>query len=1077
MVVKFNENITDLLHKRYFLKDENNNLIENTWENLCERIASNIASAENDKELQQKYKELFYRKILNLEFLPSSPCLFNAGTPLQQLSSCFIIDINDNMESIAESWKECSIIFKSGGGAGFNVSKIRPKGSLVSTSNGEASGVVSFMTIFNQIVEIIKQGGRRKGALKIDLNENHPEIYNFIHCKDNVDDFNNMNISVSISNNFMQSLLNDEEINLQFNNDVYRKIKAKSLWDEIIESTWKTGEPGLSFRDIMNADNMNPHLGDIVSSNPCLHKDTYMVTENGLERISKLKSNIWNGNEYTETKAWTTGIKPVIKLMTNSGFEYIVTSNHKFLMSNGKWEEAINTLGKKIKFEIKEKEWKGYNRYPKCDYRILGFELGDGNFHKASDRMKYIYITPEKDIEVQYIIEKEFNDTFYKSRDGSKNLINIPYGTIYANTFTGKIENRMIPDWILQLPKEEMKLFLQGLFSANGCNLKKYRKIQLVSINKEMLQQVQQMLLMFGIKSKLWYHNKKHEVEFRNGIYECKQSCHLVISRKSYVKFLNNIGFIQSYKNGYEGSNYKNEDLFETVILIQELEKAEVWDFTEPKLHQGITNGAIVHNCQEFTNIPYSSCNLGSINLEKIVINKRIDYKLLEENIRIAVRFLDDMISVNKLPLPKIDEVTKQIRPIGLGTIGYANMLYMLEMPYNSKDAYSLTDNLYKFIKDIAIDESINLAKEKGCYPAWKGSIWEKKNIKIRNSNHISIAPNGSIGFICESTGGIEPEYALVYTRTTGDKTKYYVINKIFKQKLIEMNMYNDDLLKKISDNNGSIKNIKEIPKEIRDIFVTTYDLTPKEHLKTLSIVQKYVDLAISKTINLSKTATKEEISDIYIEAWKNNIKGVTVYRDGSRQNQVLVSTSENTNIEFNNNTIPRGFVVDTPDDSKGKRRKIYTGCGTLYVKVFYDEFTGEILETFLSKGSTGGCERFMQFSSRLMSRLLRIGDTAEGIADQALSVGSCPSWMYAKGKGVNLSKGKNCPSAIAYTLLEIQKEIKEELGLEDLPKYNKEIKITYTERNNGNKCPECGETMRLSEGCSSCVCGYSKCN
>ncbi len=1064
MKIQFNDNIMDLLKKRYFLKDKDGNYIENSWEDICNRVATNLASAEETKELQDTYEKIFYDKMVNLEFIPSSPCLLNAGTKLQQLSSCFIIDIEDSMEGIAEAWKEASIIFKSGGGAGFNTSKIRPKGTLVSTSNGEASGVVSFMTIFDQIVEIIKQGGKRKGALKIDLNENHPEIFDFIRCKNNDETLKNMNISVSVSDKFMNALINDENINLEFNGIIYKTIKAKDLWNEIIESAWKTGEPGISFRDIMNDDNKNPHLGEINGSNPCLHKDSYLVTENGLEKISLLKSKIWNGIEYSESKSWKTGTKPVVKLMTNSGFEYIVTPDHKFMLANGQWSEAINTIGKRIKFELKEKEWIGYNPYSNCDYRILGFELGDGNFHKASNRMKYIYATPEKDEEVKQIIEKEFNDKFYRAVTDSngKDVINIPYGTVYANTFVGKIENRIIPDWILQLPKKEMKLFLQGLFSANGCNLKKYRKIQLVSINKEMLQQVQQMLLLFGIKSKLWYHNKKQEIEFRNGIYECKQSCHLVISRKSYIKYLNNIGFIQTYKNGYQGSNYKNEEKYETVILIQELDEAEVWDFTEPILHQGITNGAIVHNCQEFVNIPYSSCNLGSINLEKVVKDKKIDYKILEENVKIAVRFLDNMITVNKLPLEKIDKITKAIRPIGLGTIGYANMLYMLEIPYNSKQAYKITDKLYEFIKNTAINESIKLAEKKGVYPAWEGSTWQKENINIRNCNHISIAPNGSIGFIADSTGGIEPEYALVYNRTTNEGTKYFVVNKIFEQKLKEINLYSEELLQRIVDNNGSIQNIKEIPNNIHKIFIVSHDLTPNEHLKTLSIVNKHVDLSISKTINLSNSATKEEISEIYIEAWKNNIKGVTVYRDGSRKNQVL-STSENKNNKINK--LPRGYILPALTETKGHRIKLSTGCGNLWLMVFTDE-NNDIVETFVNTGSKGGCTISTQAMSRLMSLALRGGISFEDVVDQLESAGSCPSYQFARGNGSKISSGKSCPSAIAKALEKLQKKLK------------KGEQISTIEIEEEAKCPECNTKLRFIEGCNICPnCGLSKCN
>lgn len=669
--------------------------------------------------------------------------------------NCFIIDIEDNMESIAEAWKECSIVFKSGGGVGFNVSKLRPKGALVSTSNGEASGVVSFMTIFNQIVEIIKQGGRRKGALKIDLNDSHNEILDFIHCKDNIENLNNMNISVSISDEFMNALLNNDDWNLKFNEHIYQTIKAKDLWNEIIESAWKTGEPGISFRNIMDRDNKNPHLGRIVSSNPC----------------------------------------------------------------------------------------------------------------------------------------------------------------------------------------------------------------------------------------------------------------------------------------------------------------------------------------QEFTNIPYASCNLGSINLEKVVKNNQIDYALLQENVRIAVRFLDDMITVNKLPLEKIDKVTKDIRPIGLGTIGYANMLFMLNIPYNSEEAYKLTDEVYEFIKHTAIKESMELAFEKGEYSAWKGSEWEKSNIKIRNCNHISIAPNGSIGFIADSTGGIEPEFALVYTRTTNEGAKYFIVNKIFKQKLEELGLYNNDLLKKISENNGSIKNIKEIPDDIKKVFTVSHDITPQEHLKTLSIVQKYVDLSISKTVNLPSDAKVEDVSKVYIEAWENNIKGITVYRDGSRQNQVL-STNDSESSEEEQNLF-RGQVIPALEESCGRRLRLTTGCGHIWLMIFTDK-NNNIIETFVNTGSKGGCTISTQAMSRLASLALRGGISLEDVIDQLESAGSCPAYQYARGKGVKVSSGKSCPSAIAKALTKYQKRIKEN-NYSDQPEYKieklnienlKEIDmVNYDELIKNNVCPECMAELQNIGGCKECKnCGFSKC-
>ncbi|MFA5559304.1 MAG: LAGLIDADG family homing endonuclease [Methanofastidiosum sp.] len=984
-------------------------------------------------------------------------CLLNAGTNVQQLSSCFIIDIDDSIESIMNTAAECAKIFQKSGGAGFNISNLRPKGSPLKNSGGQASGPVSFMKIFDAIVEEVKHGNSRKGALKIDLDCNHPDIFEFIHCKDDIDNLKNMNISVSITDEFINAVKNNEDWELKFEDKTFKKIKAKDLWNEIITSAWKTGEPGISFVSLMDRENMNPHLGMVKSSNPCLHKDTYMVTENGLEKISKLKSKTWNGKEFTKIKTWKTGIKKVIKIMTNSGFEYITTPNHKFLLENGNWCEAQNLIGKKIKFEIKEKQWKGINKYSNINYEVLGFEFGDGSYHKASKRMKYIHVNPKDDIEVIQLIEKLFNEKAepqHSNKPDIAHIIKIPYGTIYADAFHDKLENRMIPDWIMKLPKNEMKSFLKGLFSANGTNLKDYRKIQLVSVNAEMLKQIQQMLLMFGIKGKLWYHSKQNNIEFSNGEYICKQSAHIVISRDSYKKYLDDIGFIQEYKNGYQEYNNKDDEEYETVILISELGKEEVWDFSEPKLHQAITNGAFVHNCSEYVNIPYSSCNLGSLNLLKFVENQEFNWDKFEQYIKYAVRFLDNMISVNKLPLPKIQEVTELIRPIGLGTMGLADALFALGIAMNSKKGLDFIDKLYSFLYKKAEEESQKLAEEKGVYPAWKGSKWEEKGIKIRNSSLLSVAPNGTIGFIAGVNGGIEPIFSLAYTRRTAEGDEYFVVNSILERELRKLDMFNDEIIEKIIKNNGSIKGIKEIPKRLQNIFVTAMDMTPEEHIECLEKICKHVDLSASKTINLPKYASIEDVANVYLKAWETGvIKGITVYRDNSREDQILSIRKDK--------KLKRGEVKPAPEESSdSKTVKLYSGCGTLWVTLTKDE-NKNIDQIFVSRGSKGTCVANQIAVSRLISLALRGGINAKDIVDQLLSIPTCAAYYGKKQKGEKVSRGSSCPAAIGIVLDRYSQEKEENDDAETEP----------------NICPDCGETLLMTSSCVSCpFCGFSKC-
>ena len=494
--------------------------------------------------------------------------------------------------------------------------------------------------------------------------------------------------------------------------------------------------------------------------------------------------------------------------------------------------------------------------------------------------------------------------------------------------------------------------------------------------------------------------------------------------------------------------------------------------------HTGKTNP-----CQEFTSIPYNSCNLGSINLTKFVKDGKVDYGKLESKIRLAVRFLDNMITVNNLPIEKIDKVTKGLRSVGLGVMGFADLMYMLEIPYNSDDAIVFTNKLMSFIKEIGWDESKKLAKEKGVYSLYKNSEHDKNNMPVRNSNIFSIAPTGSISFIANVSSGIEPNFALAYKRRTFDETEYNVVNKIFKEKLESLGIYSEEIINKIIKNKGSCQGIREIPKDVQDIFVTAGDISPSQHLKVLGEIQKYVDLSISKTVNLPSSATTEDVENIFYDAWKLNIKGITVYRDGSREGQVL-STSDDKQKDMGlPEKLERGVIIQCSDDLIGKKRKLSTGCGSLHVNAYFDPVNGELMEVFFSKGSTGGCLAYMNALSRQISSGLRSGQAFDVVIDQLNSISSCPSYIRRSALHNDTSKGSSCPNATGYALRDMQNEMFEELGIEKNYSYVKNVKQAE-HQNNINKqaqvnnvCPDCGEKLMTIEGCLSCVCGFSRCD
>jgi len=432
------------------------------------------------------------------------------------------------------------------------------------------------------------------------------------------------------------------------------------------------------------------------------------------------------------------------------------------------------------------------------------------------------------------------------------------------------------------------------------------------------------------------------------------------------------------------------------------------------------------------------------------------------------------MITVNRLPLKSIEKVTKAVRSIGLGVMGFADMFYNLGIRYNSEEAYDFADKLFEAIKEEAINTSIQLAEEKGVYDAWEGSIWHQKGIRVRNSNFLSIAPTGSISFLAGVSGGIEPNFALVYTRRTNEGDLYYEVNPIFKRVLEERGIYSEELLEKIAKNNGSCQGITEIPEDIREVFVTAYDINPKEHVDMVSVIQKHVDLAISKTVNLPEEATVEEIMNLYIYAWEKGLKGVTVYRDNCRENQVL-NVGKVEKEKSTPKITEEGYVDVEPamEVAYGKRIKVKTGCGALWLFFFVDK-DGELAEIW-SQVSGGGCKANIESISRLTSLAFRAKVDPKLILDQ-LSSAFCKNSMDKVGS-------KSCGHVIAR---EIEKFLKENQTIVAIPKESDLAHfIQRPEKKEAEKklekkkklCPDCGAEVTLAEGCIRCNnCGYSRC-
>lgn len=743
--VELSENALRVLERRYLKKDENGQVIE-TPEGMFRRVAQNIASAEliYDPGADVKAKEEeFYQVMANLEFLPNSPTLMNAGRELQQLSACFVLPIEDSMESIFEAVKYTALIHKSGGGTGFSFSRLRPEGDTVGSTGGVASGPVSFMRAFDTATDVTKQGGTRRGANMAILNVNHPDIEKFITAKEKGDALTNFNLSVAVTDEFMKAVTEAAEYDLinPRNNAIVGKRNAREIFDKIVDMAWRTGDPGLVFIDRINRDNPTPNLGVIESTNPC-------------------------------------GEQPLL---------------------------------------------------------------------------------------------------------------------------------------------------------------------------------------------------------------------------------------------------------------------------------------------------PYESCNLGSINLARMVSYNNgipeIDYQKLEKTVRVAVRFLDNVIDKNKFPLPQIEEMTKKTRKVGLGVMGFADMLIKLGIPYDSEEALETAEDIMRFINEKATETSIALAEERGVFPAFEGSVYDVPGgLKVRNATTTTIAPTGTLSIIAGCSSGIEPLFALSYVRNILDGDHLIEVNPLFEDVARKEGFYSEEMMKELA-RRGTIKHMAGIPEEVKRLFVTAHDISPEWHVRMQAAFQRSTDNAVSKTINFPHSATREDVARAYMLAYEAGCKGITIYRDRSKDRQVLSIPTE----EKVEGRAPRRRAKFTI----GFTERVATGCGNIYVTVNSDE--QGVCEVFSTLGKAGGCASAqLEAISRLISLALRSGVDIESVVKHLKGI-RCPAIAWEEGHAV-----LSCPDAIGSVL---ERRIKRGDGKSERNAFSLDKLLNMKDEPNyyinvAGQCPECGGMLVYQEGCHICpACGYTKCS
>ncbi len=1105
------DNAIKILEERYLKRDEDGNIVE-TPDEMFMRVATAVAAVNDDYDddrTSESEGEEFYKALVSLDFIPNSPTLMNAGLELGQLAACFVLSPNDDMDSIFQQVKNAAKIFQSGGGVGYTFSRLRPQGDTVKSTGGVASGPVSFMKVYDQMCNTIKQGGKRRGAQMGILSVQHPDIEHFISAKDSEEALNNFNISVGLTEEFMEAVKYGEEYELinPHSDEVMEKVDAERIYNKIIHQAWKNGEPGIIFLDRINEANpfdvgkYPDHIMD--ATNPCVTGDTLISTKDGLlsaEELCKdgddldivVDGRLSDDRIKKASNVFRTGKKEVYKLITKEGFEIRLTENHQVMTDHG-WKE----VGDIENGEMVHIGNRGVEFGDKGDLEeglVLGWIVGDGRIKRSEKRVVLHFYDKDTTISERYaefvnkIIRKSIGDGDYKvgvqdieRGDDPVKEQRVGSARLYEITERyGLNENKLkVPDAIFRSSKELARGFLKGLFTADGSvqgNVEKGVSVRLSSSELTLLKDVQRLLLGFGIFSKI-YQERRKDGNDRVKKYQVKAQHELVISEENLEKFKDELGFVR------EDENQKLEELldddskgsysenFKASVESIELDGHEdVFDLTEPDTHSFIANGFVVHNCGEQPLEDFEACNLGHINLSNCVIDGELDWGKLEDMVDLGVRFLDNVIDASSYPdvvgyEGEGDAITKKVhknRKIGLGVMGWHHMLMKLGMAYASREALQLAEEVMGFIQSKSKEVSKLLAEDRGSFPNWDKSKYDEP---MRNATTTTIAPTGTTSMIANTSSGIEPIFAVSYIKTVLDGEKMVMPDPVFGEIAKEGGFYSKELAKKVAEE-GSVQNINDVPDDLKPLFKTALEIKPEWHIRTQGIFQKNVDNAISKTVNFPNDATEEDIRRVYDLAYDLKCKGVTVYRDGSRSEQVMEVEKEEEE-EFERRPRKRPQVVT------GTTRKIPTGYGGLYVTINEDEHG--LFEIFAQIGRSGGyTQSFTESLARLVSLCLRSGIPVEEIISQLEGIRS-PDTIFAYGEKIF-----SIPDALAKAL---------RWHLEGKPRGEQARLPTSEEKERTNDvqrivkqglnpaCPDCGSMLTLSEGCRTCPnCGYSQC-
>lgn len=1167
--------------------------LETRPEQMMDRVAAGIAQIEATDEKRAEWSEKFRWLLDGWKFVPGGRILTGAGTD-QQLTyyNCYVIPSpRDSRGGIMETLSQMTEIMSRGGGVGINISTLRPRHAYVKGVNGRSSGSVSWGALYSFVTGLIEQGGSRRGALMLILNDWHPDVFNFINSKRQAGQITNANISVGVSDALMEAVEADADWDLLFPDTsdadydtlwdgdieawqaagrkvhVYKTVKAREVWNAIIESAWASAEPGVWFRDRSNKLSNSHYFHKLISTNPCFTGDTRVYTSEGLVKAEDL----WNDetdiavavdsrfgvqhNLLPATRVFMTGVKPVYKLETVEGYSVRATADHRFMTPSG-WVE-LQDLKPGDRVHILNRKG-GFGRHGSLELgRVLGWLVGDGTI--KSDRAVLSFFGDEKR-ELAPVFAKYVEDLVtpitLKSavREYAVGVVNVT-GRDEARVQSerlrriadeyGLIGNKLqVPEQVFRGTEEMQRGFLQALFTADGSvqqTTSNATVVRLASSHLPLLEQVQMLLSNFGIASRLFKERRKAQNRMmpdgKGGqkLYPIKAQHELHIAKQNVVTYQQQIGFLLERKNESLRSrlaDYQKGPRAETFMVGVKsvtLDGEEpVYDLTEHIAHSVVINGLVTHQCGEQPLPAFGICNLGAINLSRFydAENHDVAWEDLASAVRYGVRFLDNVIDSTPYFFEENARVQGAERRVGLGTMGIAELMVKLHIRYGSPESLEFIDRLYYFIAENAYLMSADLAAEKGTFTAFDAEKFLESGFMLGMPDHIretirqkgmrnvtllTQAPTGSTGTLVNTSTGIEPFFSWVY----------------YRKSRLGIHEERMPIAQAFFDANPDGENLP-------DYFVTAMELSPEDHVRAQGAFQRWVDSAISKTCNVPNHYTVEQVSELYKLMYQTGCKGGTIYRDGSRDEQVLMlkgderaekemaekdsKKAEAPKPEIKVEAPAKPTAVATPHRVYPRPKKLQgmtvttaTPFGTAYVTMNLDE-QGMPFEVFITAPGKAGSDLQADAEGlgRLISLSLRTTDPHNRRQMLKLIVEQLRDIGGARAAGFGVNRVTSLPDAVARALEEnfLTEITPAQLSLPlagdsmiEKPKTTSAPITLMDGKPNGNgnghhaheaspsavepsllagadMCPEC-HTISLirAEGCRKCMtCGYSEC-